>query len=199
VSGETITAIEASTGKVLATHKMSAKPSPSGTAPVEILFVPGSNPPVAYVTNMFGHTLWTAKWDPAKKDFDVAQAHDFNGSGSGVPLEMYFNDKADRLYVTTAKPGHFHVFDISAGPHAPKLLKTLPAAGGAHHVAFTKDWKLAFVQNALLDLDGMNDGSIKVVDLTTEQVIASVDTLKDKGLNPNSIVLLPKWNHLAGH
>ena len=198
-AGESITVIEASTGKVLATHKMSGKPSPSGAAPVEILFVPGTNPPVAYVANMFGHTLWTATWNPAKKDFDVAQAHDFAGSGSGVPLEMYFNDKVDRLYLTTAKPGHFHIFDISAGPHAPKLLKTLPAAGGAHHVAFTKDWKLAFVQNALLDLDGMNDGSIKVVDLKTEQVIASVDTLKNKGLNPNSIVLLPKWNHMAGH
>ena len=198
-AGESITVIEASTGKVLNSHKMSGKPSPSGAAPVEILFVPGTNPPVAYVANMFGHTLWTASWNPGKKDFDVAQAHDFAGSGSGVPLEMYFNDKVDRLYLTTAKPGHFHIFDISAGPHAPKLLKTLPAAGGAHHVAFTKDWKLAFVQNALLDLDGMNDGSIKVVDLKTEQVIASVDTLKNKGLNPNSIVLLPKWNHMAGH
>jgi DNA-binding beta-propeller fold protein YncE len=198
-SGETITVIEASTGKALNSIKLSKKPSPSGEAPVEILFVPGANPPVAYVTNMFGNTLWTATWNAQTKDFDVAQAHDFAGSGSGVPLEIYFNSKADRLYVTTAKPGHFHIFDIAAGPHAPKLLKTLPAAAGAHHVAFTKDWSLAFVQNALLDLDGMNDGSIKVVDLKTEQVIASVDTLKDKGLNPNSIVLLPKWNHLAGH
>ena len=26
-----------------------------------------------------------------------------------------------------------------------------------------------------------------------------VDTLKNKGYNPNSIVLLPRWNELAGH
>jgi hypothetical protein len=26
-----------------------------------------------------------------------------------------------------------------------------------------------------------------------------MDALKDKGLNPNSMVLLPKWNDLAGH
>ena len=26
-----------------------------------------------------------------------------------------------------------------------------------------------------------------------------LDTLKDAGFNPNSIVLLPEWNHLAGH
>jgi hypothetical protein len=38
-----------------------------------------------------------------------------------------------------------------------------------------------------------------VIDLTTEKVVASVDTLKNQGLNPNSIVLLPQWNHLAGH
>ena len=30
-------------------------------------------------------------------------------------------------------------------------------------------------------------------------IIGSVDTLKNKGYNPNSIVLLPKWNELAGH
>src|SRR5262245_1909305 len=71
-AGETITSIEASTGKVLSTHKMSNKPSPSREAPVEILFVPGANPPVAYITNMFGGTLWTATWKAEKKDFDVA-------------------------------------------------------------------------------------------------------------------------------
>ena len=196
---ETITVIEASTNKVLKTIKLSNKPSPSGEAPVEILFVPGSNPPVAYVTNMFGHSMWTATWNPSTKDFDVAQAYDFNGTGSGVPLELYFNTKADRLYVTTANPGHFHIFDISENPAKPKLLKTIKMAPGAHHVAFTKDWRLAFVQNAFINLKGMDDGSIKVVDLKTEKVVASFDTLKNKGLNPNSIQLLPKWNHLAGH
>ena len=116
-AGETITAIEASTGKVLATHKVSNKPSPSGEAPVEIVFVPGADPPVAYVTNMNSGTLWTATWNPQKKDFDVAQAYDFGTVKAGVPLEIYFNSKADRLYVTTAKPGHLHIFDI--GKSAP--------------------------------------------------------------------------------
>jgi hypothetical protein len=68
-AGETITAIEASTGKVLSTHKVSNKTSPSREAPVEILFVPGANPPVAYITNMFGGTLWTATWNAQKKGF----------------------------------------------------------------------------------------------------------------------------------
>jgi len=197
--GETITAIEASTGKVLSTHKVSNKPSPAGEAPVEILFVPGINPPVAYITNMFGASLWGAVWNPAKKDFEVHQAVDLKPFNGGVPLEMYFNEKADRFYLTTANPGQFHIFDISGDPKHPKLLKSIPAAGGAHHVAFTKDWRYAFVQNNLLGLPGMSDASITVIDMQKEQAVASIDTFKNQGLNPNLIVLLPEWNAPAGH
>ena len=73
------------------------------------------------------------------------------------------------------------------------------AAEGAHHVAFTLDGRYAFVQNALLNLPGMSDGSITVIDLKTESVVGSVDTLKNAGYNPNSMVLLPRWNDRAGH
>jgi hypothetical protein len=198
-AGETITAIEASTGKVLGTYKVTNKASPSREAPVEILFVPGANPPVAYITNMFGGTLWTATWNGQKKDFEVAQAYDFGAIKAGVPLEMYFNNKADRLYVTTAKPGHLHIFDIGKNAGKPELVKSIATAEGAHHVAITKDEKLGFVQNSLLNLPGMSDGSITIVDLVKGEAIGSIDTLKDQGFNPNSIVLLPQWNHLAGH
>ena len=197
-AGEVISAVEASTGKVLGTYKLSKKPSPAGEAPVEILFVPKANPPVAYITNMYGGTLWTATWNPGKKDFEVAQVHDFNEQKIGVPLEIYFNAKGDRMYVTTAKPGHLHIFDTTKAG-SPKLLKSIAAAEGAHHVAFTKDGRYAFVQNALLNLPGMSDGSVTIVDLKTEKVVGSMDALKLKGLNPNSLVLLPKWNDLAGH
>jgi YVTN family beta-propeller protein len=197
--GETVTVIEASTGKVLSAHKVTQKPSPAGEAPVEVLFVPRSNPPVAYITNMYGSSLSVAIWDPSKKDFTVRQAYDFAPQKMGVPLEMYFNKEADRFYVTTAKPGHFHIFDISGDPTTPKLLKTLPAGEGAHHVAFTKDWRYAYVQNSFLNLPGMSDGSITVIDLKAETVVGNIDTLKNEGFNPNSIVLLPEWDDRAGH
>jgi DNA-binding beta-propeller fold protein YncE len=197
--GETITALEASTGKVLASYKVSEKPSPAGIAPVEVLFLPKSEPPLAYVTNMLGGTLWTAKWDAAKKDFSVAPAFDFGPVNAGVPLEIYVNGKGDRLYVTTAKPGHMHILDISKDPAQPVLLKSIPTAEGAHHVAFTKDGRYAYVQNALLNLPGMSDGSVTVVDMQKEEVIGSIDTLKNEALNPNCIVLLPQWNDPAGH
>ncbi len=198
-AGETITVIEASTGKVLSTHRVSTKASPSREAPVEILFMPGSNPPKAYVTNMYGGTLWAATWNPAKKSFVVQQAFDFAPHKAGVPLEMYFNKAGDRLYITTAKPGAFHIFDISQDPDKPALLKSLPASEGAHHVAFTRDGRYAYVQNSLLNLPGMSDGSLTVIDLQNEKVIGSLTALKGEGLNPNCVVLLPEWNDPAGH
>jgi DNA-binding beta-propeller fold protein YncE len=197
--GETISIIQASTSRVLSTPKLSNKPSPSGEAPVEVLFVPGSDPPILYITNMYGGTLWKGVWDPAKEDFTFNQSFDFTTIGSGVPLEMYFNENRDRFYITTAKPGHFHIFDISQDPGNPILMKTLPAAPGAHHVAFPPDERYAFVQNSLLNLPGMSDGSVTVIDLLKGEVVASMNTLKNQGLNPNCIVLLPEWHHDAGH
>jgi DNA-binding beta-propeller fold protein YncE len=197
--GETIVVLEADSGKVLSSIKVSNKASPSGEAPVELLFVPGANPPVAYATNMFGGTLWALKWDDAKKDFDAVQAYNFADVGGGVPLEIYFNKAVDRLYVTTANPGMFHIFDVTDDPTQPKLLKTLPAAGGAHHVVIDKAETMAWVQNSLINLPGMSDGSITVIDLVKGEVVGSIDTLKDAGFNPNMIVMLPEWHHPMGH
>jgi hypothetical protein len=198
-SRDEVVVFEASTGKELELIRLSKKSGKAGEAPVELLRVPGSNPPVIYCTNMFGASIWALKWNSAAKRFESAQVFDFNPMKMGVALEMYFSETADRMYVTTAQPGHMHTFDMSAGPMKPKLISTVAAAEGAHHVALTKDGQYAFVQNALLNLPGMSDGSITVVDLKTQKVVASVNTLKNSGFNPNSIVLLPEWNALGGH
>ena len=188
--GETVTVLEASTGKVLSTHKVSLKPSPSGAAPVEVMFLHQAAPPVAYITNMFEGTLWLAVWNPTTRAFAFRQVDDFTPRRQGMPLEMAHNAKADRLYVTTAKPGHVNVYDIS-DPQTPRFLRAIPAAPGAHHLVFSPDERYLFVQNSLLNLQGMSDGSITVIDLATGEPVASVDTLKNQGLNPNCIVLLP--------
>ena len=197
--GEVIAVLEASTGKPISTHKVSNKPSPSGEAPVEILFVPKSDPPVAYITNMYGGTLWTATWDPEKGNFDFAQAFDFEPEKVGVPLELYFTDDGKRMYVTTSKPGHMHFYDLGDDPTQLKLVKTLPTGEGAHHVAFTKDGRYAFVQNSFINLPGMSEGSLTVVDMNAETVLDRIDTFIDNGFNPNCIVLLPEWNDPKGH
>ncbi|MEM7222250.1 MAG: YncE family protein [Pseudomonadota bacterium] len=197
--GDSVVVFQPSSNQVLGVHRVSNKPAPGGEAPVEILFVPGSNPPVAYITNMFGGSLWTATWNPEKSDFEMAEAYDFADIKAGVPLEMYFNKRGNRLYLTTANPGQFHIFDIGQDLAKPKLIKSLATGGGAHHVALTKDGRYAFVQNALLNLPGMSDGTITVIDLPKAQVVAQIDSLQKAGYNPNSIVLLPQWNDLAGH
>jgi DNA-binding beta-propeller fold protein YncE len=194
--GYTLEVIEASTGKHLGGIPMSEG---KGSAPVEVVFVPRTDPPVAYVTNMMEDTLGAAVWNPATETFDIQTVFDFNASGANMPLEIYFNAAVDRLYVTTAQPGNFFIFDISDGPLAPKMLKKLDAAGGAHHVAITPDGKTAYVQNSLLNIPGISDGSITVVDLEAQEVIGSIDTLKEQNLTPNSLTFMPAWYNQMGH
>ena len=197
--GEVIGVLKASTGEHISTHKVSNKESPAGEAPVEILFVPNSNPPVAYITNMFGNSLWTATWNPDKGDFDVAEAYDFADEEVGIPLELYFSDDGSRMYVTTANPGRMHIYDLGDNPAEATHVKTLLAGQGAHHVAFTKDGQYAYVQNSFINLPGMSEGTITVVDFKNLEVIDTINTFVDNGFNPNCIVLLPEWNDPMGH
>jgi DNA-binding beta-propeller fold protein YncE len=197
--GETVTVIRASSSEVLSSHKVSNKPSPSGEAPVEVVFIPHSNPPMAYIDNIYGGTLWIAIWEPESEKFNFKQVFDFASIGFSVPLVISFNEKGDRLYVTTGIPGHLNIFDISQDPRHPKLLKSISTAAGAHHVAFSPDERYAFVQNNLLNLPGLNDGSISVIDMVKGKSIASINTLKDQGFDPNCIVLLPEWSKGHAH
>lgn len=191
-AGETVTVLEASTGKVLSTHKVSSKPSPAKAAPVEIMFAPGADPPVVHITNMLEGTLWAGTWDPTTRVFSFYQVDDFGPRQQGVPLEMLYNAKGDRLYVTTAKPGFVNLYD-NTDPRQPKFLQAIPAAPGAHHSVLSPDERYLFVQNSLLNLEGMSDGSITVIDMTKGTVLGSIETLKAQGFNPNCIMLLP--NH----
>jgi len=194
-----VTILRASDLEVLGKKKLSLKEGQSGDAPAEVLFVPGANIPTAYVTTIFGGTLWALIWDEKHNDFTSKQVYDFSKVDAGMALEMYFNKKGDRLYVTTATPGHLHVFDIANDPASPQLITSIPTAEGAHHVGITKDEKYAFVQNSFLNLPGLSDGSVTVIDLNTHKRVRSMDTLKDAGFNPNSIILLPEWNSFGGH
>ena len=197
--GETIGVMELSTGKGLSVIKVSDKPSPSGEAPVEVLFVPDSDPPIAWVSNMFGATLWTLTWNPESGEFDAAKAFDYAVAEAGVSLELYFNAEGTKMYTTTANPGKMHFFDLNETGDGATLTKTLDTAGGAHHIAFTKDGRYAYVQNSFINLPGMRDGSVSVVDMQSEEVIDTITTFIDNGFNPNCMILLPEWNDPMGH
>lgn len=197
-AGETITVLEASTGTVLSTHKVSSKPSPAKAAPVEVMFAPKADPPVVHITNMLEGTLWVGTWDPKTKQFAFKQVDDFGTREQGMPLEMLYNAKGDRLFVTTAKPGFVNLYDNS-DPGQPKFLQAIPAAPGAHHTVLSPDERYLFVQNSLLNLQGLSDGSITVIDLSQGgKVLGSIDTLKAQGFNPNCIMLLPNHFKQAG-
>ncbi|MDQ7089258.1 MAG: YncE family protein [Methylococcales bacterium] len=198
IAEETVTVIKARSGKVLSTHKMSDKPSPSGVAPVEAVFLPKAKPERLYINTAFGNTLWTGVWNTMSQNFSFSQIFDFNLLKQGVPLEIYFSHKLDKMYVTTASPGYLNIFNIK-NPAKPILEKAIPTAEGSHHVVFSPDERYAFVQNNFLDLPGMNDGSISVIDLQKGKVKMSINTFKDQGLNPNAIVMMPKWYHDNAH
>ncbi len=104
-AGDSITVIEATTGAVLSTHRVSSKPTPSKSAPVEVMFSPNATPPVVHITNMLEATLWAGVWDPTTASFSFHEIDDFGPRQQGMPLEMLYNAKGDRLFVTTAKPG----------------------------------------------------------------------------------------------
>jgi DNA-binding beta-propeller fold protein YncE len=190
--GDSVTVLEASSGKVLSTHRIGSKPAPAKSAPVEIMFSPNTAPPVVHITNMLEGTLWAGVWDDKGKAFSFYQIDNFEPRQQGMPLEMLYNATGDRLFVTTAKPGFVNLYDNS-DPRHPKFLKTIAAAAGAHHSVLSPDERYLFVQNSLLNLEGLSDGSITVIDLKQDKVLGSIDTLKAQGFNPNCIMLLP--NH----
>ncbi len=197
--GNALGIIEASTGKNLGTVSVTDKPAPNNIAPVEVVFVPNADSPVAWVTNMNDASLWVVSWNPETKTFDSQAGYDFSKVDAAVPLEIYFNADGSEMHVTTSNPGKLHFFDLSEDRKSATLTKTLDTAGGAHHVAYTADGRYAYVQNSFINLPGMSDGSISIVDLKSREVIKSWDTLKNNGFNPNCLVLLSEWNDPMGH
>lgn len=97
-----------------------------------------------------------------------------------------------------AKPGFVNLYD-NTDPRHPKFLQAIPAAAGAHHTVLSPNERYLFVQNSLLNLEGMNDGSITVIDMAKDgKVVGSIETLKTQGFNPNCIMLLPNHFTKAG-
>jgi DNA-binding beta-propeller fold protein YncE len=196
--GDTITAIDLATMEPTGTYRVSNEPSPAKVGPAFILFLPGHEPPVAFVNNFAARSLWAAQWDPEKKHFAVQQIFEFGEAEHAFPIAMDFSAARDRMYLATSQPGSFHIFDTSGGVLQPVLIKTLTTAPGAHHFAITADERYAVVQNGLINFPGMNDGAITVIDLRAEEVAGQIDTLKDAGLTNNDIILLPPWNRPLG-
>ena len=61
------------------------------------------------------------------------------------------------------------------------------------------DWAALVVPTAWVAKARLDGATVTVVDLQKQEVIKSMDTLKDAGFNPNCLVLLPQWYNAAGH
>ena len=172
-----ITVIEFSSGKVLSTIKLQ-KDESSPSAPVEVLFHPEEN--LAYVSGMLDATIWVLLWDEQINSFTPQLVDDGTDREQSWPLDLSIGPKGN-LYVSFAVPGVVNEYSLE-NPAQPELIRTLPAQGGAHHVLFSNDERYMFVQNNLLNLDGLNSGTISAVDLTSGDLIATIDDFVEQGI-----------------
>jgi len=188
--GTHVTVIRASTGDLLQTIPLIQRPG-KPSAPVEVLFHPTRT--VAYVTGMMDASIWALVWNSQDGNFIPRLVDSGESRGESWPLEPIFGPDG-HLYVSWALPGVVNVYSIE-NLIEPKLIRTLPADAGAHHIDFSPDGKYMFVQNNLLNLDGLNAGTITVVDLDTGEKVGTITSLLDKDMLPESLVILGANGH----
>jgi len=177
-----VTVIEFSTGKVLSNIKLE-KTEGTPSAPVEVLFNPNFS--LAYVSGMLDGTIWVLIWDEETQSFIPKLVDDGTQRDHSWPLDLNIGPNGN-LFVSFAIPGVVNEYSLE-NPEEPELIRTMPAMPGAHHTLFNGDGKYMFVQNNLLNLDGLNSGTISVVDLTSGNLIATIDDTLKQGMMIESI------------
>ena len=180
-----VTIVEFSTGKVLSVIELT-KSEDTPSAPVEVLFHPEES--IAYVSGMLDGTIWALVWNEQTKSFESKLVDDGTEREQSWPLDLNVGPNGN-LYVSFAIPGVVNEYSLE-NPEQPELLRTLPAQPGAHHVLFSEDSKYMFVQNNLLNLDGLNSGTISVIDFNSGNLIATIDNLVEQGMMIESLDLI---------
>lgn len=177
-----VTVIEFSTGKVLSNIKLE-KTEGTPSAPVEVLFNPNFS--LAYVSGMLDGTIWVLIWDEDTQSFIPKLVDDGTQRDHSWPLDLIIGPNGN-LFVSFAIPGVVNEYSLE-NPEEPELIRTMPAMPGAHHTLFSENGKYMFVQNNLLNLEGLNSGTISVVDLTSGNLIATIDDTLKQGMMIESI------------
>lgn len=186
--GNTCTLLDLNTYELKETYLV-ADSQTDMSSPVEVLLLRGKFPQYALATTMLGGDIWIAPYNATTKKYDAfSKIFDGSTQGLGWALEMYIDDNS-KLYVSFADPGKVLVFDISNLPQL-KLLKTLTADKGAHHMVFFKTKKgkeVVAVQNNLLDIPNLNSGTISVIEIQTGKTLGTIDLRTKYGILPESI------------
>ncbi len=180
-----VSIVELSTGNVLSTIELAKNPD-TPSAPVEVMFHPDES--IAYVTGMLDGTIWALIWDEQTESFEPKLVDDGTLREHSWPLDLSMGPKGN-LFVSFAVPGVVNEYSLQ-NPEQPELIRTLPAQPGAHHVLFSTDGQYMFVQNNLLNLDGLNSGTISIVDLNSGSLVATIDDLVDQGMMIESLDLI---------
>lgn len=186
--GNTCTLLDLNTYEVKETYQVADSPTDM-SSPVEVLLLRGKFPQYALATTMLGGDIWIAPYNTTTKKYDAfTKIFDGSTQGLGWTLEMYIDDN-NRLYVSFADPGKVLIFDISNLPQL-KLIKTLTADKGAHHMVFFKTKKgkeVVAVQNNLLNIPNLNSGTISVIEIESGKTLGTVDLRGKYGILPESI------------
>ena len=188
--GTSVSIVEFSTGRLLSNIEL-LQDENLPSAPVEVQFHPTED--IAYVSGMHDGTLWVLIWDENSKSFQKKLVDDGKTREQGMPLDISFGPGGN-LYVSFAIPGIVNEYNLE-DPTQPELFRTMNAEPGAHHVLFSPDNKYMYVQNNLLNLDGINSGTISVIDFETGDNITTLDSLTEKGMMIESLdLLIPNSN-----
>ncbi|MDQ3460261.1 MAG: hypothetical protein M3498_13335 [Deinococcota bacterium] len=191
-AGNTVTFIDLETNELIKTQLV-GESYEEISAPVEVLMLRDELPPYALTTTMLGGDIWIAAYDESTQSYgEFQKAIEGDDFGLSWPLELYIHTNQlseTELYVSFGKPGTVHVYSFENLPELT-LKRSLPAAAGAHHMVFfttASGREVMVIQNNLLNLDELNDGSLMVVDIHTGDVLATLDLAGEHGLMPESI------------
>lgn len=165
--------------------------------PVEVLMLRDGLPSYVLVTTVMGGDVWIAPFDEETARLgEFSEVIDGSTSELGIALEFYIgpgedidSDEDQLLYVSFALPGTVNAYSLDNLPEL-ELVKSFQGEAGAHHFGFflTESGREAMViQNNLLNGEGINAGSLTIVDIHTGEQLGRLDLAGEHGMMPESL------------
>jgi hypothetical protein len=162
---------------------------------------------------MLGGDVWGAAFNEDTGIYDeFTKLIEGDDDGLSWPLEFYVGPGEDPeseddqlLYISWAVPGVVRAYSLENLPEL-EVVREYQADGGAHHMAFYQTAsgnEVMVVQNNLLNLSDpmpfLNAGTLSVFDLSTEELLGTVDLTASDGIMPESIELASGNGHYLHH
>lgn len=177
--------------------------------PVEVLMLREGLPSYVLVTTVMGGDVWVAPFDEATGRLgEFTEVIDGSANELGIALEFYIgpgqdpeSDEDQLLYVSFAVPGVVNAYSLDNLPEL-ELVKTFQAEPGTHHFGFfrTESGREAMViQNNLLNGEGINAGTLTIVDIHSGEQLGRVDLPGDHGILPESLESAMGNAHFVHH